>query len=219
MAPPPVHHSTVAPCFHGRPGFLHKHSLLQISSPRPFSLSPCSQQKFSPQVCSPIPTLQLSAHSGHAHQWIHVPVWGTQGHGTDCLCSSHSVPSATDRPFHPPLTASDVSLLSQLISLLVMGFPWMREPLLCFSSPPGLQVPSCFLSSSFSLLPSILPCYAGIFIVLSSVQGLLLVFSWCSVRIVPSVDVFLMHLWREMNSMPSYSSAIFKTQKHSLWKW
>ena len=49
--------------------------------------------------------------------------------------------------------------------------------------------------------------YVGIFLVLSGVRGLLLVFSWCSVRIVPSLDVFLMHLWREMDSMSSYSSA------------
>ena len=72
----------------------------------------------------------------------------------------------------------------------------------------GVRVPSCFLSSSFSLLFSVLPSYAGIFIVLSVVQGLLLVFSPCSVRIVASVDVFLMHPWREMNSTSTYSSAI-----------
>ena len=74
---------------------------------------------------------------------------------------------------------------------------------------PGVQVPSGFFSSSFSLLFDILPSYAGIFIVLSGVQGLLLVFSRCSVRIVASIDVFLMHLWREINSTSSYFSAIF----------
>ena len=72
----------------------------------------------------------------------------------------------------------------------------------------GVPVPSCFLSSSFSLFFIILPSYAGMFIVLSGVQSLLLVFSWCSVRTVASIDVFLMHPWREMNSTSSYSSAI-----------
>ena len=134
----------------------------------------------------------------------------------DHLCSSHSVLWTTDRPFHSPLTASDASLLSQLISPLVRRFPWMREPLLCFSYSPGVQVPSRFLSSSFSLFSFILPGYVGIFIVLSGVQGLLLVFSWCSTRTVPSVDVFLMHLWREMNSTSSYSYAILKTRVYFL---
>ena len=65
------------------------------------------------------------------------PVWGVQGCGTDHLCRSHSVLSATDQPFHSPLTASDAPFLSELISPLVMGLPWMREPLPSFSSPPG----------------------------------------------------------------------------------
>ena len=126
----------------------------------------------------------------------------------DCLCRSHSVLSATDWPFHPPPKASDAPLLLQLISPLVRGLPQMWEPLHCFSSTPGAQILPCFLFSSFSLLSFIPPGYAGIFLVLSSAQGLLLVFSWCSVRVVPSANVFLMHLWREMNSTSSYSSAI-----------
>ena len=73
---------------------------------------------------------------------------------------------------------------------------------------PRVQVLSCFLSSSFFFLFSVIPSYAGIFIVLSSVQGLLLVFSWCSVRIVASIDIFLIHPWREMHSVSTYSSAI-----------
>ena len=68
------------------------------------------------------------------------------------------------------------------------------------------QIPSHFLSSFF-LLSFILLRYVGIFLVLSSVH-LLLVFSWCSVRTVPSVKVFLMHLWRQMKSMTSYSSTV-----------
>ena len=65
----------------------------------------------------------------------------------------------------------------------------MQDPLLTFSVPPGMQVPSCF-SSSFSLLHSVLPGYLGVFLILFDVQGSLLVFSRCSVKIVPFVDVF-----------------------------
>ena len=94
-------------------------------------------------------------------------------------------------------------------SSLERGFPRIRESLLCFSS----HALGCRSHSASSPPPSpflfpILPSYAGIFIVLSGVQGLLLVFSRCSVRIVASIDVFLMHPWREMNSTSTDSSAI-----------
>ena len=130
----------------------------------------------------------------------------------DPLCRSHSVQSATDWLFNPSPTASDAPLF-QLISLLVRGLPGCGN-LSSFSTPlQGTQVPSV-LSSSFSLiLPLIIPGYVGIFPVLSSVQGLLPVFSQCTVIVVPSVGVFLMHLQRETNSMSSYSSTILK----SLW--
>ena len=132
------------------------------------------------------------------------------------LCISDSVPSSVDQSLHLFPTASNASLLSQLISPSERGFPFQRGGFPYFGISPLLQLPclrvqvlSRFLSSSFSLLFFILPSYAGVFIVLSGVQGLLLVFSQWSVRIVASIDVFLMHLWREVNSMSSYSSAIF----------
>ena len=56
----------------------------------------------------------------------------------------------------------------------------------------------------------------GIFLVLSSAWGLLLMLSWCSVRTVPSVDVVLMHLWSEINSMSSYYSAILLSPPDSM---
>ena len=41
VAPPPACDSAVAPCFHGSPVFLHRHSLLWLSSlPSPQSVSP-----------------------------------------------------------------------------------------------------------------------------------------------------------------------------------
>ena len=57
--------------------------------------------------------------------------------------------------------------------------------------------------------PSALPGYLGVFLILFDVQGSLLVFSRCSVKIVPFVDVFLMTC-EEMNSPPSCSSAVLR---------
>ena len=42
-------------------------------------------------------------------------------------------------------------------------------------------------------------------------------FSWGSVRTVPFVDVLLMHLWGEVNSTPSYASAVL-TPLQRFWK-
>ena len=150
LAPPPACHSTVTPCFYGRPGFLHKHSQLWIS----FFPSP---QAVSSQ---PMAVLSLGLLSNP-----HIPAPSPRAHWQTCfslgcaglwhrLCRSHSVLSATDGSFHPPPTASDALLLSQIISPSVRGLPWMREPLPFLSSPPGSQVLSHFLSSSFSFLLS-----------------------------------------------------------------
>lgn len=85
----------------------------------------------------------------------------------------------------------------------------MQKPLLFFSFLPGAQILSHFLSFSFSLIfYFILSSYMRIFLVFLSVRSLLLVFNQCYVRIVPFVDIFLMHLWGEMNSTSSYSAAI-----------
>ena len=150
-APPPAHHSIMMPCFYGSPGFFHKHSRLQISS----LLSPHAVSSHPAAVLSLglLSNPHVPAPSPHVHWWTHVPGQGTQDCGMDCLCRSHSVLPAKDRPFHYPLTAPVAPFLSQLISLLVRGFPHMKEPLHSFSSPQGAQVPSHF-SSSFSLLLS-----------------------------------------------------------------
>ena len=89
------------------------------------------------------------------------------------------------------------------------GFPGGRTRRWCWA--PSLLLPHADQCTHVLWLPLLLegqPSYEGIFIVLSGVQGLLLVFSQCSVRTVASIDVFLMHLWREMNSTSTYSSAI-----------
>ena len=208
VAPRSAGHSTVVTCFHARLGFLHRHSQLQISSlPSPQAVSPQPTAVLAPGLLS---NPHDPAPSPHAHQQTHVPVRGMQGHGMDCLCSSHCPVCR-----RPAISSSSESL--RCFPSVPTNFPVSEGVFpdagtsLLLQLPPGEQVPSCFLSSSFSLLSFILPSYAGIFIVLSGVQGLLLVFSQYFVTIVPSIDVFLMHLWREMNSMSSYSSAILKT--------
>ena len=173
-------------------GFLHKHSWLWIS----FLLSP---QAVSSQPIAVISVDLLSnphvpAPSPHVHWRTHVPVCTCRA-VAPTVCVGLTLSCLPQQPFLPPPAASDVPLLSQLISPLVRWLPRMQECLLFLPSPPGVQVPSHFLSSSFSFLLSfVLPSNVRTFPVLSGIQGLLLVFSWCSVRIVPSVDVFLMHL-------------------------
>lgn len=71
--------------------------------------------------------------------------------------------------------------LSQLIPPDVESLP--------ASAPPALSL--LFLLLSFFVLPR----YASIHKILSSGQGLLLVFRLCSVRTVASIDVFLIHPW------------------------
>ena len=75
------------------------------------------------------------------------------------LCISDSVPSSVDQSLHLFPTASNASLLSQLISPSERGFPFQRGGFPYFGISPLLQLPclrvqvlSRFLSSSFSLL-------------------------------------------------------------------
>ena len=128
-----------------------------------------------------------------------------------CLCGSHCIQSDTDLLLHPPLTASNASFLSQPNSPTVRGLPQTWESFSWFSSP----TPWCRPSPSFPPFPStfcyfILPSYAWIHTVLSNDQSLLVAFSQCCERIVPSVDVLLMHPWREMHSMSIHFSTILE---------
>ena len=69
------------------------------------------------------------------------------------LCRCHSVlPVRKARP------------LSPVISLLVRGLPQMQEPLLTFSSSPGVQVLSRLLSSLSSFFTLVLLSSVGIFL-------------------------------------------------------
>ena len=163
-APAFAHHSVMALCFCGGPGFFHKHfHLWSSSSPSPQAVVPSLGLCSHPHGPASIPDL---------HSWTHVSGWGTRGCGMNRLCRCHSVlPVPKARP------------LSPLISLLVRGLPQMQEPLLTFSSSPGVPVPSNFLSSFSFLYTLVLPSSVGIFLVLLGVRGPLLVFNGCPVEL------------------------------------
>ena len=192
-------------CFCGGLGFLQDHSQLWSSS-LPFPQAVSSQP-----TAVPSPSL-LSKPSPCAHWQTPISGCCVQCCGMDHLFRSHSVLPATNVLMGScPSPWSSPSVPAALPAS--EGHPQMWKPLLSFSSPPGAQVLSCFLSSSFFLLPFVLLGYVGIFLVLFGVRGPLLVFSRCSVRIVPFVDVFFMCLWGESNSTSSFSSAIFFSPK------
>ena len=163
----------------------------------PFRLSLHSQQLLPPWVCSPNPTFQHPTPSAPGDTRLRL--WCIE------LCHGPSAWVLLCPACHWPVAAflSNPSL-SQLIFPLGRGLSWVREPLLFFRSPPGVQAPAHFLCSLF--ISFVLPSYMGSFLVLLGVQGPLLVFSWCSVRAVPFVYIFLMYLWWEANSMSSYSA-------------
>ena len=108
----------------------------------------------------------------------------------------------SSEPPRPPYVPADLCM-GERTSLNGGTSPYLQLP-------TRSAVPSYFLSSSFSLLPFILPGYVGIFLVLLGVQGPLLAFSRCCVGTASRVDVFLIHLWGERNSMSSYSSTILE---------
>ena len=174
---------------------------------RPLSPSPHSQQQFLLWACSSIPMHQLP---DPLHTCEHTSQSGAHRAVVRTVCVFLTLS-------HLP-QISPFTLFRQLQMLPVCptqsphqrgGFPEFRK-LSSASSPlpqgaGPIPLPLLLLLPSFF---SILPSYAGMFIVLSGVQGLLLVFRRCSVRIVASIDVFLMHPWREMNSTSTYSSTI-----------
>ena len=120
----------------------------------------------------------------------HFSGWDTQGCGSDTLFRSHSVLPATVWLLHSPQNPRrSPSVPADLLS--VRRLPQMREPLLSFSSPQGCRSrPVSSPLPFFLVLSFVLPGYVGIFLVLLGVRRPLVVFSGCSVRIVPFVGVF-----------------------------
>ena len=98
-------------------------------------------------------------------------------------------------------------------------FQWMAMEVgispLCFSSltPRCRLVPRALLffsPCSSSLLSFVLPSSVWIQIFLLSIQGILPVFTWSSVRIAMSLN-FLDASWREVYPTSTYPSVIFST--------
>lgn len=115
---------------------------------------------------------------------------------------SHSIQTIRDQLLHQPPTISNTFLLSQLIPPDVGFSPWLQLPNI------QMQVWSYLLSSPFYFFSFILLIYGWICVILSIGQRLLLVFSQFSMRTIASVDIFLIHLWREIHSFSIYSSTI-----------
>lgn len=97
-------------------------------------------------VLSPNPIFQ---HPAPVHSSGYTSHTGAIGYGTDHLCRSHSVWPTTNWLLGCSLSPQSTPLLSQLISLLVWGLPWVQEPLL--QLPSRAQFPSCFLFFPFYL--------------------------------------------------------------------
>ena len=145
---------------------------------------------------TPVSSIQLPA-----AQETHYSGCGAQGNGIDHVCSFYFVLPSTDGLLHFPLIPQ--RFLSAPADFLTMnGLFWVWEPLLTFSSPPAVLVSFCFLFSFFFLF-FIITGQVRIFLILLGVWGLPLVFSWCFLRIVPFIGVFLMLAWREANFMSS----------------
>lgn len=86
-----------------------------------------------------------------------------------------------------------------------------------FSCPHRGHRSRPFLSTSFTFIFHPTPVTWGSFLSFLVPGGLLLMLSWCSVEgTVPSVDVVLMHLWSEINSMSGYYSAILLSPPDSM---
>lgn len=74
------------------------------------------------------------------------------------------------------------------------------------SSFPGMSVPfwCLFFFPHTQLCGNVSWCFGCI-------RNLLLIFSWFPVRIVPHVDIFLIHLWRQVSSTSSYSTILISS--------
>ena len=125
--------------------------------------------------------------------WTCVPVHGMQGHGMGWLCGSHSTQTVPDQLLYP-LKASNAFSLSQLIA------HWGSLPC-CSSHGCRLSSPTLLLFSPSFILPS----FVCIRIFLSGGQRLLPALSWCSVRSSVFEDIFLLHPWRKMSFMSTYT--------------
>ena len=171
----------------------------------PFRLSFYSQQVSPPWVHAPNPTFQ---HPAPLCNRRHTTQPGVRRVVAQTMHSSYFVLLSTDHQLHSPLIPRR-SLSIPADFPTVRECFWVWRPPLTFSFPQGLLVPFLIpLFLFFFFLSLILPSGEGIFPIFLGVWSLSLMFSRCSLRIVPFVDVFLMYLWGETNSTSSYSSIL-----------
>ena len=134
------------------------------------------------------------------------------------LCRSYSVLPATDQPYHSPPTALDAPLLSQLISILIKGFPWIQKSIHYFTprgtGPILLPVLFFFTSSFFhpTQLCRNLSCPFWCPRSSASVQLVLCenfsLYICICIHTHTHTHIFLIYLWREMTSRSSYYPSI-----------
>lgn len=107
------------------------------------------------------------------------------------------------------LWASKSPFIFQLTSWLVKGLHYVWAPLFPLGPSHGCRCLDHFHTSPFCFsFPLVLSSYVEVLLDLSGVQVHLSVFSCCTVRIVPSIDIFTMYVWKEVSSMSSYSATI-----------
>ena len=168
---------------------------------RPVRLPLHSRQQSSPWVCSPNPTSQGS-----------VPLCAKRHITQPGACRTAALTPRVVLPLPcPPQTSCCVPLwppgapvLLQLVSLQ-RGFSKCRD----FFSPSA-TCRGWWSLPIFSFFPFFcLTRLCGDFLVPLGVSGLLLVFSCWSVRTLPFVDVLLMYLWVEANSVSSYFTLFY----------
>lgn len=198
-------------CFFGGPGFFQEHSQLwssllpslQAVSSQPTTVSPC--------VHSPNPTFQHPAPLPSNRQQLRLEHAGLQS-GTSMLVlicpTCHRISCCAF------LQAPEAPLLSQLICPMSRGLPECRN-LFCPSAPhQGCRYHSVSLFLFSSLSPTQLCDFSCPF----RCPGPLLVYSRHSVRIAPFLEVFLMYLWGQVNSISFYSAFLTPSpsQSHSV---
>ena len=161
----------------------------------------------------PLPGSTLQTHfpalSPPLHQETHDAGWGVQGCGTGHVHSSYSVLPSTDHLLRsPPIPWRSLSVPAD--------FPPVRGFSECGDLPsPSAPHQGCWSLPDSSFLSFILPSGEGTFLVLLGVRSLPLMFSRCSVRTVPFVDVLLTYLWGETNSASSYSTILTSPPRYA----
>lgn len=180
-SPRPACHSTEALHSCGHLDVLQERACPSSSLPLPQAVSTVSSNLFPGLLSKPqVPPPSVP------HRSVHVSRLGTQGCGSDPLCSCHSVLPATDGSLpssRSPWSSRDPA------DLCACEGPFQdagMSPLL--QIPPGALSSSHFLSFLY-LLSFILPCYTGIFLVLVGFRDPRPILT-----IISFVYVFLIHL-------------------------